>query len=364
MESFLQVYFPMIIVSLMFAFLAMHSHPKRYRKIFWILSALPPIFVAAFRNNNGADYRMYDRMYRSILQTGQFVSIKTVEIGFEWLIKLCQIVSSNSLILFVLCALLIVSFYYKGIFDISQTSDQVILGLFLFYATGTYFDSFNGLRQYLAAAIVFWAFKFIIRGEFKKWIVAVCCAVLLHYTALIMIPFYFTRKLKFNIKRSLVIIAASWFGGTFAYNLVSWVLQFTRYRYFLTSVEYEVMPTEASTLYTCVLTVLAFTSVLLNRKSKYPKLDGKAELLLNMQVFTVCTALLSWTVPLMWRVQYYFLPMEMVIVPCYLKLVPQEIIRNVMKYAVIIMYSVIVLYGILVNNWFDCVPWNFYFNYI
>lgn len=363
MESFVKVYIPMIFFSLVFAYLAMHGHPKRFRKILWFFSAVPPILVAAFRYDNGADYLMYDRMFQSILQTGRFVSIKAMEIGFEWLIRICQVFTSNSLILFGVCAVLIVSFYYKGIFDITQIYSQSILGLILFYATGTYFDSFNGIRQYLAAAIVFWAFKFIIRGEFKKWSAAVCCAALFHYTALIMIPFYFTRKLKFNIKRSLVIIVASWFSGIFVYNLVSWVLQFTRYRYFLTSVEYEVMPTASSTLYTCVLTVLAFVSVLLNRNSKYSILDQKTELLLNMQVFTTCTTLFSWTVPLMWRVQYYFLPMEMVIVPCYLELVPKKIARNVMKCAVVTMYSAIIFYGILVNDWFDCVPWNFYFIY-
>ncbi|MBS6642770.1 MAG: EpsG family protein [Clostridiaceae bacterium] len=364
MESFVYIYFPMIILSLVFAYLALHGRPKSLQKIFWLLSVLMPIFVAAFRYDNGADYLMYDRMYRSILQTGDHASIKTIEIGFKWLTQFCQIFSSKSILLFVVCAVLIVLFYYKGTVDILNDSRSIMFGLLLFYATGTYFDSFNGIRQYIAAAIIYWAFQFIIKEELKKWLIAVSCAALFHYTAIIMLPVYFIRKFNFRIKRSLIIIATSWFGGAIAYNLVAWILQYTRYRYFLTSVEFVVMPTEASTLYTSIVTVITFIIVLSGKKQKKYMPTLKDEFLLNMQVLTICSALLSWTVPLMWRVQYYFLPMEMVIVPSVLNLEKRKYVRTLMKYTILSMYTVIVLYGILKNGWFDCVPWKFYFDYM
>lgn len=217
------------------------------------------------------------------------------------MIQICGFFSSDSLILFFICAVLIVAFYYKGI------------------------------------------------------------AALFHYTVFIMLPLYMIRNLNFNIKRSLIIVVTSGFGGTIVYKLVSYVLQFTRYSYFLTSVEYEIMPTEASTLYISILTVFLIVAVLLHRNNKNsPVALGKTELMLNMHVLTLCTVLLSWTVPLMWRVQYYFLPMEIVIVPIGLNLVPNKLARKSMKIAVVIMYFVIVLYGVLQNGWFDCVPYNFY----
>lgn len=364
MESFLYIYFPMIILSLVFAYLALHGRPKSLQKIFWLLSVLLPIFVAAFRYDNGADYLMYDRMYRSILHTGDHVSIKTIEIGFKCLVQFCQLFSSKSILLFAVCAVWIILFYYKGTADILNDSRSIMFGLLLFYATGTYFDSFNGIRQYLAAAIIFWAFQFIIKDELKKWLIAVGCAALFHYTAIIMIPVYFVRKLNFKIKRSLIIIASSWFGGTIVYILVAWILEYTRYRYFLTSVEFVVMPTEASTLYTSFITAIAFIIVLSSTRQKKYTPTLKDECLLNMQVLTMCTALLSWKVPLMWRVQYYFLPMEIVIVPSVLKLEKRKFVRALMKCIILGMYTVIVLYGILKNGWFDCVPWNFYFDYV
>lgn len=363
MESLFSVYLPMIATSLLFVAMALYGRPQKVRRLFWILAVIVPILVATFRYDNGADYLMYDRMYNSILATGNFIAIKTTEIGFKWLIQICGFLSSNSLILFFICAVLIVAFYYKGIVNLVDTKHDVILGILLFYATGTYFDSFNGLRQYIAAAIVFWGFTFVVEGKAEKWIITVCMAALFHYTALIMIPLYLIRKLNFNFKRSMIIIAASWFGGTIAYNLVSYVLQFTRYSYFLTSVEYEIMPTEASTFYISILTVFLIVAVLLHRNNKnLPVPLGKTELMLNMHMLTLCTVLLSWTVPLMWRVQYYFLPMEMVIVPIGLNYVPNKLARRSMKIVVVIMYFVIVLYGILHNDWFDCVPYNFYFN--
>lgn len=364
MESLFSVYLPMIAASLLFAAMALYGRPQKVRRLFWILAAIIPILVATFRYDNGADYLMYDRMYNSILATGDFFGIKTIEVGFKWLIKICGFFSSNSLILFFVCAVLIIAFYYKGIVNLVDTKHDVILGILLFYVTGTYFDSFNGLRQYIAAAIVFWGFTFVVEGKAKKWIITVCIAALFHQTALIMIPLYLIRKLNFSIKRLLIIIVASWFGGTIAYSLVSYVLQFTRYSYFLTSVEYEIMPTEASTLYISILTVFLIVAVLLHRNNRnsHVSLFGKTELMLNMHVLTLCTVLLSWTVPLMWRVQYYFLPMEMVIVPIGLNLVPNKLARRLMKIVVFIIYFVIVLHGILQNDWFDCVPYKFYFN--
>lgn len=354
----------MIAMSLALVYLALHGKPKFLQKLFWLMSLLPPIFVAAFRYENGADYLMYDRMYRSILQTGDFISIKTVEIGFKWMIQICQLFSSKSFLLFAVCAVFIVFFYYRGALDILVDNRSIIISLLLFYATGTYFDSFNGLRQYLAAAIVFWALRFIIEGKFKRWIVTVVCASLFHYTAIIVLPLYLIRKLDFSLKRSLIIIAASWFGGTVVYNVVAWVLQYTRYRYFLTSIEFQVVPTEASMLYTSVITVILFGIDISNRKRKNYSLTLKDQFFLNMQIITVCTALLSWSVPLMWRVQYYFLPVEMLIIPNMLNMVRRKYVRTIIQSLVIGMYVIIVLFGILVNDWYDCVPWNFYFEYV
>lgn len=357
METFLWIYIPMICASLGFAFLALHVKQKIFSSALWTLSALPPIAIAAFRYDNGADWKMYYHVYRVIQSTGDFVSVKSIEVGFKWLIQACQVFSGSPLAMFISCAVLIVAFYYRGCWC---TSDNVLLSLLLFYATGTYFDSLNGIRQYLAAAILFWAFQFIIRRELKNYVIAVCCAALFHYSALIMFPFYFVCSFRFTLKRAVAVIASAWFGGTAAYRLVSYVLQFTRYRFYLTSIEYEIMPTEASTLYTVLLTALAFVLVLRYRRLK---LSPKNELMLNVQVLTVCTALLSWTVPLMWRVQYYFLPLEMLVVPNLLKLIPSRFLRNAVASAVVAMYAAIVLYGMLENNWFDCIPWNFYFNY-
>lgn len=362
MESFLFVYFPMVFASLAFAYFALHGKPKQLQKILWILSALPPICVAAFRYNNGADYLMYDRMYHSFLSTGDFVSIKSIEIGFKWLIQFCQLFSSKSLPLFIVCAILIVSFYYKGIIDISADSKSVLVGLVLFYATGTYFDSFNGLRQYLAAAIIFWGFQFIPKADLKKWVGSVCFAFLFHYTAIVMLPAYFIHNFKFSIKRSFVIIFSAVFGGAAVYRFVTWGLQFTRYSYFLASVEYEIMPTEASTFYTIVITVIAFFVVSFSGNCRFSKLTKKENILLNMQTLTVCTALLSWSVPLMWRLQYYFLPMEMIIIPSFIRIERKKLIQKILTVSIIIMYTIVVMYGILVNGWFDCIPWNFYFN--
>ncbi|MEH7419516.1 EpsG family protein, partial [Neobacillus drentensis] len=80
--------------------------------------------------------------------------------------------------------LLIVQVLYKY-------SRMIELSLFAYIAAGMYTVSMNGIRQFLAAAIVFAATKFILNGNWRLFILVVLLASTIHQTALIFIPIYF-----------------------------------------------------------------------------------------------------------------------------------------------------------------------------
>ena len=75
-------------------------------------------------------------------------------------------------------------------------SRMIELSLFVFIASGMYTVSMNGIRQSLAAAIIFAATKYILDGNFKKFLLVILLASTIHQTALIFIPIYFIVRRK------------------------------------------------------------------------------------------------------------------------------------------------------------------------
>ena len=65
------------------------------------------------------------------------------------------------------------------------------LSIALFVLLGTWQGSFNGVRQYLAAAIIFAGHSLILNRRFKLFLLVVLMAALFHISALVCLAFYF-----------------------------------------------------------------------------------------------------------------------------------------------------------------------------
>ena len=115
------------------------------------------------------------------------------DFGFNILQLFLQNISNDPQILIFTTALitnvLIVITLYKY-------SRMIELSLFVFIASGMYTVSMNGIRQSLAAAIIFAATKYILDGNFKKFLLVILLASTIHQTALIFIPIYFIVRRK------------------------------------------------------------------------------------------------------------------------------------------------------------------------
>lgn len=355
------IYIPMIFLSLFFTWLARHVKYKQ-RRLVYICAFIIPVIVAALRYNNGRDYLMYLGMMEAYEVHGStvnsFESVKTVEVGFFLLLKLCGILWGNKYFLsFGLIALIICGFTYAGIW---KQSSNVILSVYLFFAIGIYFDSFNGLRQFLALSIIFYATKYVYSGQFKNYCIMVMVAILFHYSAVIMIPVYFIRKANVGLKKACTVAIICLIGSKLIFELVTYMLQFTRYRYFLTSIEYKAIPTAASILYTTIVSIITYGYIQIGKQ----KISTKLQIMLNYQILVWCSTLISLTVPLASRLQEYFLIFEIVYIPCFLSEIESQKIRLYMGMTFVLIYTTINLYGIINNGWYTCLPYNFYFNYI
>ncbi|OOR64496.1 EpsG family protein, partial [Bacillus mycoides] len=70
-------------------------------------------------------------------------------------------------------------------------SRLIEISLYVYITSGMYLVSMNGIRQYLAAAIVFAATKYIFDGNWKMYALIVLFASTFHQSALVLIPVYF-----------------------------------------------------------------------------------------------------------------------------------------------------------------------------
>jgi len=167
--------------------------------VFFSIASL--VLVSGLRNNIGDTY-FYMHSYRIgdfSLENFKFEA----EFGFQLLQSILHLISRDPQILIfttaLLTNLLIVVTLYKY-------SRKIEISLFVYIAAGMFTVSMNGIRQYLAAAIIFAATKYILEGNFKKFALVVLLASTIHQSALIFLPIYFIVRRKAWTKTTFVIL--------------------------------------------------------------------------------------------------------------------------------------------------------------
>lgn len=168
------------------------------------LAAVTLVLVSGLRNNIG-DTFFYTHAYRVVPLSWEII-LQGKDIGFNLLQMLLQSLSSDPQILLIATALvtnilIVITLYkYARLFEIS---------LFVYITSGAFIVSMNGLRQFLAAAIVFAGTKFLLNGKWKPYMLLVLFASLFHQSALVMIPIYFVARSKAWTKGTTFLLAAA-----------------------------------------------------------------------------------------------------------------------------------------------------------
>lgn len=158
--------------------------------IYCILAAL-----SACRIASGNDYWGYAAMFDLISQGRHVPS----EIGFNGVVLLMQAIFGREqyLPIFGLFSLLTVFFFVKAIYDQGQ---WFVFSLFLFLMNGYYFSSFNSVRYYLGLGIAMFSMKYVIKGEYGKFILWIVAAAFFHKSILVVIPGYLAARWLAGVK--------------------------------------------------------------------------------------------------------------------------------------------------------------------
>jgi len=168
------------------------------------LAAAVLIAVSGLRDNIG-DTFFYMHSYALTHFTLPTIDY-TGDFGFNMLQLLLQRLSSNPQVMIFVCALITNALIVAVLYNYSKLFE---LSVYVYITAGMFLTSMNGIRQYLAAAIVFTGTKYLLNGDWKKYFAIVLLAATFHKSALIFVPIYFLVRHKAWTKTTFVLIALS-----------------------------------------------------------------------------------------------------------------------------------------------------------
>lgn len=179
-----------------------HRLPTGYRPnaILTVVPLVSLIIVAGLRYKVGTDYHTYMLLYElaakyeNIWEIFGFGTAKaSTDPGFTALLWLLNQISHDPQIMFATVAAITYIFIVKTLYMFGRPFE---LSMFLLIGMFHYYASFNGIRQYMVAGILFWAVKYLINGNWVRYTIIVLICSLFHSSALIMIPVYFIVRRK------------------------------------------------------------------------------------------------------------------------------------------------------------------------
>lgn len=174
----------------------MHRPP---RTMYWLTVFILIIF-AGLRSPSGegvmsiGDTRVYNMIFDALVKNGVKEFINTtpdlVDWGFYGLLSFVKgIIHTDNQGLFFFCSLVTMLLIFYRYYKLDITDKQALF--FTFITFGLYISTMNGVRQWLASAILFFAFPLI---EEKKWLKFFCIVLIaysIHSSSLIFVPLYF-----------------------------------------------------------------------------------------------------------------------------------------------------------------------------
>ena len=176
-----------------------HSQPA---KIFFGLAVLILICVSGLRYFVGTDYGAY---YRGAAYYADefWEKLRMLdEPGIRLIYKVAGWFSSDPAVSIFFCAAFTVFLMLRMLF---RNTRELLVAMLLFIFLGCWHGAFNGVRQYMAAAVLFCGYPYLYKKRFLKYLFVVFLAFLFHRSAIVMIFPYFIAKNKVNVKNILLL---------------------------------------------------------------------------------------------------------------------------------------------------------------
>lgn len=182
------IYTVVILISVLLTEMYKLEKFKKLRTLLIILIILVPSLVAAFRGGSvGADTNAYIDYFYLVGSTPGNLFTYSMEPLYNLLNKLSYLIIPHHSTMLFINSILIMSLIFT---TFTKYSKNLSLSILLFYSTYIYYESLNGMRQYIAIALVFFSIRYIFDRKMIKYLIFILLASGFHTTSILMLPLY------------------------------------------------------------------------------------------------------------------------------------------------------------------------------
>lgn len=333
------IYFFTFLVSIFISSFYKKTNNKVIQKIIILLSIAPPIFIATIRYNVGIDFFGYYESYVKIQSKCQSLTgiLEYYQEPLHVIINIIAYKLFNSYYGFLFIAsFLVMIFTFKGILNFKRYI-SISLAYFIFLTT-MYHVSFNGTRQVIAALIIFYAYKYIINRDLKKYIIFVIIAGLFHKSAYICMFLYWVwydegkNENKYYLKLMIFTIAIPIMTKIIYYLCIKFNIYV---KYFS---KYEVITTYGFILYIIPMLVIIY----LNRKNLSKDNKSLQKFFTRIYMLQIPLQLIGNYIPYADRLSLYAMPAQIILLPIFLsRLLVNKKINKLLIISWYILYYII-----------------------
>ena len=306
----------------------------RPNKMFTLLALLTLVCVSGLRTNIG-DTFFYMHAYKINTIDWTYI-VDNKDIGFGILQMLLQKISTNPQLLIFMTAFVTNGLIMMVLYKYCRLIE---LGLYIFITSGLFLTSMNGLRQFLAAAILFAGTNYLIEGNWKKYGCVVLLAMSIHMSAIIMIPMYFFVRSKAWSKTTFLLLFLSVIlvlGFNQFSGLLFSALESTQYGHYQNFSEGGASLVRV--LVTSVPLLLAFMG-----RERLRELFPESEAIVNMSLLGVVFMLVSTQNWIFARFYYYFGLYQLILIPWVVQSF-RERDRKLIYFGIVIFYFIFFYY--------------------
>lgn len=333
----MSVFYTTLIVTFILGFITrMTSNQYKHLKSFLVF-IIVAIFVGISGTRTGiGDTYFYKHTYELLAQN-PVLPEDGKDIGFIIFQLILIGISSDPQLLVFITSLITQA---CNILTLYKYHNYFELQLFMYITSGYWLTTMNGIRQAMAASILFIATPLIIKGKFKWYCLLVIFLSIFHESALIMIPIYFFVREEPWSKRMMKLIGVL-VVGLLLYDVLEPIifeaLENTQYGH------YSEFDEGGSSLIRTMIALLPLVGAYLFKdkiKEEWP--EGK--IFVNMSLINgiiLCFSMYNWIFA---RLTYYFQPYAFILFPYILMQWPNLKEKRLLYYGFLVCYFIFMYY--------------------
>lgn len=334
-------------------FITRISHLKitwKRGSLVYLLMMLPSALILGLRYGISTDYvSTYEKGYARVLSG---ITSDHFEWGFYCLIKICGLLSEEAWPMFLVTGIVTVCFFMESF----KRSSIFLMSIVLFFAQGIYFDTFNGIRQYIVVAIFLYCIQYIESGDIKKYFIIMGLCLFIHTSAIITLPLYFINKIKINYITYAIVLLGIVIFHKQLYGVFVDILSLNS-KYYANFIVKGTLDSYVSVSTSQFVTSLIALSPMLFVYKEMKK-TPMGMFYFNMTLLNLAFATCSIFLPLMERVMYYSKSSFLLGIPYACELIKTKNTKTLFMAGIIFLLAIMNIYGILVNNWYAVLPYQ------